>query len=75
MHGGPRRRRCGVNSSRWSWFTTRSPQTRFVSGDLGDNIVSELLRDVETYFEWDHDPPGDVYDTQTYSQFYYHAHP
>jgi len=41
----------------------------------GENIVGELLRDVETFFEWDHYPDSDVYDTETHSQFYYHAHP
>lgn len=41
----------------------------------GDNIVGELIRDVETFFEWDHYPDGDVYDPVTLSQFYYHAHP
>ncbi len=41
----------------------------------GDNIVGELIRDVETFYEWDHYPEGDVYDHVTHSQFYYHAHP
>ena len=41
----------------------------------GDNIVGELLRGHETFFEWDHYPPGDVYDRETHGQFYYHAHP
>jgi hypothetical protein len=40
-----------------------------------NNIVGELLRGHETFFEWDHYPPGDVYDHDTHSQFYYHAHP
>ena len=40
-----------------------------------DNLVGELLRDIETFFEWNHYPDGDVYDTETHSQFYYHAHP
>jgi hypothetical protein len=46
-----------------------------VLANSGGNIVGELLRDVETFYEWDHYPPGDVYDTKTHSQFYYHAHP
>jgi hypothetical protein len=46
-----------------------------VLANTGGNIVGELLRDVETFFEWDHYPDGDVYDTETHSQFYYHAHP
>lgn len=40
----------------------------------GENIISELLRDAE-FFEWDHQPPGDVYDPETHAQYYYHAHP
>lgn len=39
------------------------------------NIVGELLRGHETFFEWDHYPPGDAVDWQTHSQYYYHAHP
>lgn len=46
-----------------------------VLANTGGNIVGELLRDVETFYEWDHYPPGDVYDSRTHSQFYYHAHP
>ena len=41
----------------------------------GDNIVGELIRGVETFYEWDHYPKGDVFDHETHSQFYYHAHP
>jgi len=41
----------------------------------GDNVVGEILRDQGTFYEWDHFPPGDVYDRQTHSQYYYHAHP
>ncbi len=41
----------------------------------GDNVVGELLRDSETFYEWDHYPKGDVYDRETHSQYYYHAHP
>ena len=41
----------------------------------GDNIVGEVIREVETFFEWDHYPEGDVFDHVTHSQFYYHAHP
>lgn len=40
-----------------------------------DNIVGELLKGEETFFEWNHYPDGDVYDQETDSQFYYHAHP
>ncbi|MFQ5467228.1 MAG: hypothetical protein ACE5DS_03740 [Kiloniellaceae bacterium] len=40
----------------------------------GDNIVGELLPRDDTFYQFDHCPPGDIYDTQTHSQFYYHAH-
>lgn len=40
----------------------------------GDNIVGELLKNNGTFYEWDHYPPGDVYDHETHGQFYYHAH-
>ncbi len=40
-----------------------------------DNVVGELLKGHETFYEWDHYPPGDVYDQESHGQFYYHAHP
>lgn len=46
-----------------------------ILANSGGNIVGELLRGIETFYEWDHYPAGDVYDTETHSQFYYHAHP
>ena len=46
-----------------------------VLGKTGDNVVGEVLRDVGTFFEWDHYPKGDVYDAETHAQYYYHAHP
>ncbi len=39
------------------------------------NIVGEVLRGEGEFFEWDHYPEGDVYDFDTHSQYYYHAHP
>lgn len=45
-----------------------------VLAKTGDNVVGELLRGVETFYEWDHYPKGDVYDRETHSQYYYHAH-
>jgi Domain of unknown function (DUF6969) len=39
-----------------------------------DTIVGELLRGHETFYAWDHYPPGDIYDRETYSQYYYHSH-
>lgn len=46
-----------------------------VLAKTGDNVVSELLRNAGTFYEWDHYPPGDVYDAETHAQYYYHAHP
>lgn len=46
-----------------------------VLSKIGKNLVGELLKDVETFFEWSHYPDGDVYDQVTHSQYYYHAHP
>ena len=45
-----------------------------VLNKTSDNVVGELLRGQGTFYEWDHFPPGDVYDRETHSQFYYHAH-
>ncbi len=46
-----------------------------VLAKTGDNLVGELLRDHDNFFEWDHYPPGDVYDGESHGQYYYHAHP
>ena len=44
--------------------------------EKGDgNLVAEILRGNGTFTEWDHYPKGDVYDRETHSQYYYHAHP
>lgn len=43
--------------------------------NTGDNIVGEVLRDQGKFYEWNHYPKGDVYDHQTHSQYFYHAHP
>jgi hypothetical protein len=45
-----------------------------VLAKTGDNVVGELLRGQGTFYEWDHYPPGDIYDSETHSQYYYHAH-
>ena len=39
----------------------------------GSNIVAEVLRGND-FYEYDHYPDGDVYDDETCSQYYYHAH-
>ena len=41
----------------------------------GSNLVAEVLRGQGTFTEWNHYPPGDVYDNDSHSQYYYHAHP
>jgi len=46
-----------------------------VLGNGGDNVVSELLRPGPAFYEWDHYPQGDVFDSVSHSQYYYHAHP
>lgn len=38
------------------------------------NIVWEILRQSEPFLEWSHYPKGDVYDADTASQYFYHAH-
>jgi len=40
----------------------------------GENIVGEVLKGQGTFYEYDHCPAGDVYDPETHSQYYYHAH-
>ena len=38
------------------------------------NIVGQCLANQGTFFEFDHYPSGDVYDSETHSQYYYHSH-
>lgn len=38
------------------------------------NVVGEVLRGQGEFVEFEHYPPNDVYDRQTHSQYYYHAH-
>jgi hypothetical protein len=45
-----------------------------VLAKTGNNIVGELLPGDGSFFQYDHCPPGDVYDRETHSQYYYHAH-
>jgi len=40
----------------------------------GLNLVGEILRGQGTFYEYNHYPQGDVYDPETRSQYYYHAH-
>ena len=40
----------------------------------GSNVVAEVLRGQGEFYEIDHYPAGDVYDSASHSQFYYHSH-
>lgn len=40
----------------------------------GRNIVGEVLRGQGTFVEFNHYPDDDVFDAQSQSQYYYHAH-
>ncbi len=40
----------------------------------GQNMVGQCLANQGTFYELDHYPKGDVYDSETHAQFYYHAH-
>ena len=39
------------------------------------NVVGEILGQSGEFLQWDHYPKGDVFDPETHSQYYYHAHP
>lgn len=45
-----------------------------VLAKAGRNIVGEVLRDTEAFVELNHYPDDDVFDRDTQSQYYYHAH-
>lgn len=45
-----------------------------VLGKGGANVVSQVLKQQDTFYEMDHYPPGDVYDDESHAQYYYHAH-
>ena len=40
----------------------------------GQNLGGQCLSNQGTFYELDHYPKGDVYDSETHSQYYYHAH-
>lgn len=40
----------------------------------GDNVVREILKGQGTFYQWNHYPEGDVYDAESHSQYFYHAH-
>lgn len=45
-----------------------------VLGKAGLNIVGEVLRGRGEFIEMEHYPKDDVFDSDTHSQYYYHAH-
>lgn len=40
----------------------------------GLNVVGECLKGQGTFYELEHYPKGDVFDADSFSQYYYHAH-
>jgi len=40
----------------------------------GLNVVGECLKDQGKFFELEHYPKGDVFDRESFAQYYYHAH-
>ncbi len=51
-----------------------SPNSLAALAEAGKNPVTEVLGGADVVEEWSHFPPGDVIDTSTQSQYYYHAH-
>jgi hypothetical protein len=45
-----------------------------VLAKTADTVVGELLQN-QPFFEWDHYPPGEVFDPETQALYYYHSHP
>jgi hypothetical protein len=45
-----------------------------VLAKAGTNVVAQCLAHQGTFYELDHYPKGDVYDTEFHAQYYYHAH-
>lgn len=43
-------------------------------GKTNANVVGQCLANHGTFYEFDHYPPGDVYDDESASQYYYHSH-
>jgi Domain of unknown function (DUF6969) len=50
-------------------------ECRRVLARTGDTVVSEALRGAAGFVEWAHYPAGDVYDSLSHAQYFYHAHP
>ncbi len=41
----------------------------------GSSVLAAALGSAQAVYEWQHYPPGDVYDPATHAQYFYHAHP
>ncbi len=44
-------------------------ECQLVLAKTGDNIVGEALREQGVFYEFNHYPAGDVYDSETHSQY------
>ncbi len=53
---------------------SRRPLACGALADGGTNPVTEVLQGASLIEEWAHFPRGDVFDSSTSSQYYYHAH-
>lgn len=42
--------------------------------DSGSDLVRAIIRSSKGFYQWDHYPEGDVYDWESHSQYFYHAH-
>ncbi len=40
----------------------------------GTDLVRDIIKHPEGFYQWDHYPEGDVYDWESHSQYFYHAH-
>lgn len=66
----------GIDPVRLSMMKAAAKRVREIGSELEDqesNVIAEILRDGPEFYEWDHYPPGDVYDLASHSQYYYHA--
>ncbi len=45
-----------------------------VLSKTGDNVVGDVMRGGGVFYELNHYPAGDVYDWESHSHYYYHAH-
>jgi hypothetical protein len=40
-----------------------------------DGILAAVTANAKAFADWQHYPPGEVYDPQSHAQYFYHAHP